>query len=103
MVDSVQVAHVKLDGSVSSVLQLQQSDQWAARRREGLEEQQDSEIREFILCQLPFGYKSLFSSGKFSAVEYEGLNAIGFCRNKIKHVEIMCFPVLYTLTSSPVS
>lgn len=51
---------------------------WAVRRWEGLEEQQYLETREFAFCQLPFGHKSLFSSGKFSAVECEGLNAIGF-------------------------
>lgn len=48
---------------------------------------------------LPFGYKSLFSSGKFSAVEHEGLNAIGFwwtIKQDAKNVEIMCFPFLYT-------
>lgn len=36
--------------------------------------------REFFvfLSVLPFGYKSLLSSGKFSAMENEGLNAVGF-------------------------
>lgn len=73
-------------------------------RGEGLEEHLDFIQRSWVFvfsCRLPLGYKSLLSSGKFSAVEHEGLNAIGFWwktnlkKGKIQtKTEVMCFAFL---------
>lgn len=83
------------------LVQLQQTHQANGQRGDGRDLKSNYIQRSgsfFFFCQLPFGYKSQFSSGKFSPVEYEGLNAIGFWwkTNQKNNVEIMCFPFLYT-------
>lgn len=62
---------------------------------------QDREFFVFLSVS-PFGYKSLLSSGKFSAMENEGLNAVGFwwtktnLKKKKEIQKIMCFAFLCT-------
>lgn len=97
MVDSVQVP-VFMDllfgpyeppSDAFSMVWLQKSDQANGHQGGG---------PQFIFCRLPFGYKSPFSSGKFSIVEDEGLNTAGSWWKTSKKIEkknpieILCFP-----------
>lgn len=86
MVDSVQVPMLmaRLPQPITNHFRLANPIELDGKKRgrgEGLEEHLDFIQRSWVFvfsCRLPLGYKSLLSSGKFSAVEHEGLNAIGF-------------------------